>query len=125
VTRLRLDAAPLSPCSIAASETDVVVRKVGKRLPTLKALIDNPYTPGTVVLQERHGHGDYTYKSPLTLPWYHTGLPAVPIRWVCLTLKLSFNRKALCTDTSAQPIQILHWFRYSLATRSHLGSSSI
>ncbi len=102
----------------------VVLAPVGKRLATLKTLIDNPYTPWhTVLVKDWYGHGDYTLQiTSHTAVWYHTGLPAVPIRWVLLKdPKGQFQPQALlCTDTSAQPIQILHWFRYSLATRSHL-----
>jgi len=89
--------------------------QVGKRLPTLKTLVDNPYTPWhTVVVKDWYGHGDYTLQiTSHTAVWYHTGLPAVPIRWVLLKDPLGqFQPQALlCTDTSAQPIQILHWFR--------------
>jgi len=36
------------------------------------------------------------YKSPHTAVWYHTGLPAVPIRWVLLKdPKAQFQPKAL------------------------------
>ena len=65
--------------------------------------------------------------------WYHTGLPAVPIRWVLVKdPKGKFQPQALlCTDTSAQPIQILHWFRQRWQlevtfeeVRAHLGVES-
>jgi hypothetical protein len=109
--------------------------KVGKRLPTLKALIDNPYTPWhPVVVKDWYGHGDYTLQiTSHTAVWYHTGLPAVPIRWVLLKDPLGqFQPQALlCTDTSVQPIQILHWFRQRWQlevtfeeVRAHLGVES-
>lgn len=65
--------------------------------------------------------------------WDHTGLPAVPIRWVLVKdPKGKFQPQALlCTDTSAQPIQILHWFRQRWQleatfeeVRAHLGVES-
>lgn len=35
-------------------------RKVGQRLPGLKALVDNPYTPWhKVVIKDWYGQGDY------------------------------------------------------------------
>ena len=60
--------------------------QVGKRLPTLKALIENPYTPWqTVVVKDWYGHGDYTLQiASHTAVWYHTGLPVLPIRWVLI-----------------------------------------
>jgi hypothetical protein len=61
VTRLRLDAALYHPAPKRQAKQMGRPRKVGKRLPTLKALIDNPYTPWhTVVLKDWYGHGDYT-----------------------------------------------------------------
>lgn len=90
-------------------------RKVGKRLPTLKALLENPYTPWqTVVVKDWYGHGNYTLQiTSHTAVWYHTGLPALPIRWVLVKDPLGkFEPQALlCTNLSAQPMQILQWFR--------------
>ena len=56
--------------------------QVGKRLPTLKALLENPYTPWqTIVIKDWYGHGDYTLQIVSHIAvWYHTGLPALPIR---------------------------------------------
>lgn len=52
VTRLRLDAALYHPAPERQAKQLGRPRKVGKRLPTLKALIDHPYTPWyTVVLR--------------------------------------------------------------------------
>lgn len=82
VTRLRLDAALYHPAPERQAKQMGRYRLVGKRLPTLKALIENPYTPWeTVVLQDWYGQGDYTLQvASHTAVWYHTGLPAVPIR---------------------------------------------
>ena len=135
VTRLRLDAALYHPAQSRQEKQMGRPRKVGKRLPTLKSLVDNPYTPWhTVVLKDWYGHGDYTLQiTSHTAVWYHTGLPAVPIRWVLLKdPKGQFQPQALlCTDTSAQPIQILHWFRQRWQlevtfeeVRAHLGVES-
>jgi hypothetical protein len=62
--------------------------------------------------------------------WYHTGLPALPIRWVLIKdPKNKFEPQALlCTDLSAQPMEILQWFRQRWQVevtfeevRTHLG----
>ncbi|MCG8362768.1 MAG: hypothetical protein MJA27_05470, partial [Pseudanabaenales cyanobacterium] len=90
-------------------------RKVGQRLLGLKALIDNPYTPWrTVVMKDWYGQGDYALElASSTAVWYHTGMSAVPLRWVLIQdPKGRFETQALlCTDVSADPIQILRWFR--------------
>ena len=129
VTRLRWMLPFITLLLSAKRNKWVVHAQVGKRLPTLKALIDNPYTPWhTVVVKDWYGHGDYTLQiTSHTAVWYHTGLPAVPIRWVLLKdPKGQFQPQALlCTDTSAQPIQILHWFRQRWQLEvTFLGSSS-
>ena len=109
-----------------------VLASVGKRLPALKDLIENPYTPWqTVVVKDWYGHGDYTLQiASHTAVWYHTGLPALPIRWVLIKdPKNKFEPQALlCTDLSAEPTQILQWFRFRWQVevtfeevRSHLG----
>lgn len=132
VTRLRLDAALYHPAPERQAKQMGRPRKVGKRLPTLKALIDNPYTPWhTVVAQDWYGHGDYTLQiTSHPAVWYHTGLPAVPIRWVLLKdPKGKFEPQALlCTDLLVLPEQIVHWFRQRWQlevtfeeVRAHLG----
>lgn len=62
--------------------------------------------------------------------WYHSGMPAVPLRWV-LTKDPTGRRdpKAfLCTDLGADPLDILRWFvrRWAVEVafeevRRHLG----
>ena len=62
--------------------------------------------------------------------WYHSGMSVVPIRWVLVRdPKGKFETKAfLCTDQSADPVQILKWFirRWQVGVtfqevRTHLG----
>ncbi len=86
VTRLRLDAALYHPAPERQAQQMGRPRKVGSRLPTLKALVENPYTPWeTVVVSDWYGQGDYSLQvASHTAVWYHTGLPAVPIRWVLI-----------------------------------------
>lgn len=135
VTRLRLDAALYHPAPERQAKQMGRPRKVGKRLPTLKGLIENSYTPWeTIVLQDWYAQGDYTLKvASHTAVWYHTGLPAVPIRWVLIQdPKGRFEPQALlCTDLWAQPRQILQWFRQRWQlevtfeeVRAHLGVES-
>ena len=132
VTRLRLDAALYQPPLLRQPKQMGRPRKVGKRLPTLKALLENPYTPWqSVIVRDWYGHGEYTLQiASHTAVWYHTGLPALPIRWVLVKdPKGKFESQALlCTNLSAQPIQILQWFRQRWQVevtfeevRSHLG----
>lgn len=88
---------------------------MGKRLPTLKTLLSDSKTnwqPVTI-----HGwYGGRSYDVQVvsqTAVWYHTGLPALPIRWVLVKdPKGKFEPQAfLCTDLCATPQQILEWFR--------------
>lgn len=135
VTRLRLDAALYYPAPERQAGQMGRPRKVGQRLPTLKGLIENPYTPwDTVVVQDWYAQGNYALEvASHTAVWYHTGLPAVPIRWVLIQdPNGKFEPQALlCTDLSAQPSQILQWFRQRWQlevtfeeVRAHLGVES-
>lgn len=132
ITRLRLDAGLYQPAPPRQPKPMGRPRKVGKRLPTLKALIDNPYTPWqTVVLKDWYGQGDYPLLiASATAVWYKTGMPAVPIRWVLIKdPKGKFEPQALlCTDLLAARVQILQWFRQRWQVevtfeevRAHLG----
>jgi len=69
-------------------------RRVGKRLPALKALVENPYTPWeTRVVSVEYGQGDYSLQVASRRCGI-TGLPAVPIRWVLIQdPKVSFHLK--------------------------------
>jgi len=115
VTRWRLDAALYQPTPPRQPKQMGRPRKVGKRLPLLKAPIENPYTPWqTIIVKDWYGHGDYTLQiASHTAVWDHTGLPALPIHWVLVKdPKGKFEPQALvCTNLLAQPIQILQWFR--------------
>lgn len=132
VTRLRLDAQLYCPAPPRTPGTLGRPRRVGQRLPGLKALVDNPYTPWqTVVMEDWYGQGDYSLEiASSTAVWYRSGLPAVPIRWVLIKdPKGRFETQALlCTDVNTDPIQILKWFRLRWQVevtfeevRAHLG----
>jgi hypothetical protein len=65
-----------------------------------------------------------------TAVWHHTGLPAVPVRWVLVRDPAGgFDPQALlCTDLGAEPAEALAWFvrRWSVEVtfaeaRRHLG----
>ena len=135
VTRLRLDAELYQPAPLRRPKQMGRPRKVGKRLPSLKALVNNPYTPWqTVEIKDWYGQGDYPlHVTSATAVWYKTGMPAVPIRWVLIKdPKGKFDTQALlCTDLMATPVQILQWFRSRWQVevtfeeaRAHLGVES-
>lgn len=132
VTRLRLDAALYDPAPQRQPKQMGRPRKVGKRLPTLKSLLDAPQTDGQTLTIEGWygGRACELQVTSQTAVWYHTGLPAVPIRWV---LVKDPNGKIepqafLSTDVNATPEQILLWFRQRWQVevtfeevRAHLG----
>lgn len=135
VTRLRLDAALYHPAPGRQAKQLGRPRKVGKRIPSLQELVGNPYTPWeTIVLSDWYGQGNYTLQVvSCTAVWYHTGLPPVPIRWVLIQDPQGHfpTQALLCTDLSAQPQQILKWFRWRWQlevtfeeVRTHLGVES-
>ena len=132
VTRLRLDAPLYKPAPPRQPRQMGRPRKVGQRLPGLKARVDSPHTPWrTVVVRDWYGQGDYTLKiASATAVWDKTGMPAVPIRWVLIVdPKDKFDPQALlCSDLTAAPKDILHWFRQRWQVevtceevRAHLG----
>jgi hypothetical protein len=82
VTRLRLDAALYDPAPERQAKQMGRPRKVGKRLPTLKSLLDASQTTWQT-LTIAGWYGGRTCQLQViskTAVWYHTGLPAVPIR---------------------------------------------
>jgi hypothetical protein len=132
VTQLRLDAALYEPAPQLKSRPIGRPRKKGKRLPTLSQVLTNKQTVWeTVRINNWYGQGPTQVEiTSDTAVWYHSGMPAVPIRWVLIRdPKGRFETKALlCTDQSADPIQILKWFvrRWQVEVtfqevRTHLG----
>jgi hypothetical protein len=132
VTRLRLDAALYEPAPERRSKQTGRPRKKGRRLPTLQQVANDRATrwqPVTV-------RGWYGARERIveivsgTCVWYHTGLPAVPIRWVLIRdPQGKFDTQALlCTSLEAAPLQVLEWFvrRWQVEVtfeeaRAHLG----
>jgi hypothetical protein len=84
VTRLRLDAALDAPAPARQAGHMGRPRKQGKRLPTLTRLLVIPQTVGRpVAITPWYGQGPRVVETTSDPGvWYHTGLPAVPIRWV-------------------------------------------
>ncbi len=132
VTQLRLDAALFEPAPPSKPGTIGRPRKKGKRLPKLNQVLINEQTVWeTVRVDNWYGQGPTQVEiTSDTAVWYHTGMPAVPIRWVLIRdPKGKFETKALlCTDRSTAPIQILQWFvsRWQVEVtfqevRAHLG----
>lgn len=82
VTRLRLDAALSDPAPERQPKQMGRPRKVSKRLPTLKSLLDAPQPTWQVLTIEGWygGRACELQVTSETAVWYHTGLPAVPIR---------------------------------------------
>lgn len=132
VTQLRLDAALYEPAPERKTGTQGRPRKKGKRLPTLNDVLAAPTTNWQKVTAE-NWYGQGPTQAEITsgcAVWYHSGMPAVPIRWVLVRdPKGKFKTRALlCTDQSAEPIQILKWFirRWRVEVtfqevRTHLG----
>ncbi|MGJ3248144.1 MAG: transposase [Elainellaceae cyanobacterium] len=115
VTRLRLDTERYDPPPVRRPKQMGRPRKVGRRLPALKALVNTPYTPWqSVTMTDWYSRGDYGLQiTSATALWYKTGMPAVPIRWVLIRdPKGNFETQVLLyTNLSATPEQILYWFR--------------
>lgn len=132
VTCLRLDAALYEPAAARQKGQMGRPRHKGKRLPTLSTILANPKTMWQQVKVEGW-YGGIEREVELvsdTAVWYHTGLPAVPIRWLLVRdPQGKFESPAfLCTNLSATPAQTLLWFRQRWQlevtfeeVRSHLG----
>ncbi len=132
VTQLRLDAQLFEPAPERTSKTKGRPRKKGNKLPKLTEVLVDPQTNWrTETVANWYGKGPTEVEiTSGTAVWYSSGKPPVPIRWVLVRdPKGKFETRAfLCTDLSAEPIQILEWFvgRWQLEVtfqevRAHLG----
>jgi hypothetical protein len=132
ITRLRLDAALYEPAPQRKRGQMGRPRKKGKRLPTLKQVAAAPQTRWQPVrVRAWYGEGERPVEVISgTCVWYHTGKPAVPIRWVLVRdPQAKFSTQALLsTKLDAEPVQILQWFvrRWTVEVtfeevRAHLG----
>jgi hypothetical protein len=132
VTQLRLDAALYEPAPKPKRGTIGRPRKKGARLPSLNDVLADAHTAWQrVTVNNWYGKGPTEVEiTSDTAVWYHSGKPVVPLRWVLVRdPKGAFESRALlCTDQSADPIEILQWFvsRWQLEVtfqevRTHLG----
>ncbi len=132
VTQLRLDAALYEPAPQPQLRPIGRPRKKGKRLPKLnQVLISEQTVWETIRVENWYGQGPTQVEiTSDTAVWYHSGMPAVPLRWVLIRdPNGKFDTRALlCTDQSATPLQILQWFvlRWRVEVtfqevRAHLG----
>ena len=131
ITRLRLDAALYEPAPPRRPGQNGRPRVKGKRLPTLKELLDFPDTYWTEVLPAWYDGTTRTVEfASQTALWHHSGKHPVPIRWVLIRDPLGqFRPQALLsTDLEVPPVQIVEWFvlRWQLEVtfqevRAHLG----
>ncbi len=132
VVRFRLDAALYEPAAPRHPAQQGRTRKKGARLPTLAQVAANKQTRWQRHIV-RYWYGELKRTIEITsgtAVWFHSGHPAVPIRWVVVRDPLGkFKTQALlCTDLQAQPQQIVEWFvqRWQLEVtfrevREHLG----
>ncbi len=114
VVRFRLDAALYEPVAPRGTGQLGRPRKKGKRLPTLAQIAADPKTVWQSQIV-RYWYGELKRAIEITTGtavWYHSGLPAVPIRWVMVRDPLNkFKTQALlCTDVKAEPVQMVEWF---------------
>jgi hypothetical protein len=86
ITRLRLDAALYEPVPMRKAGQVGRSRKKGKRLPTLEATTQQADTCWqTLIFSQWYGHKEKCMQIATgTALWYHSGKPAVAIRWVLL-----------------------------------------
>jgi hypothetical protein len=114
VTRLRLDAALYQPAPFRPPGTNGRPRKKGKRLPTLRHVLNQQTTVWQRLLVPGwYGEGDRIIEvCTRSAVWYHTGLPPVPIRWVLIRdPQERFDPQALlCTDLTQNALTIVSWF---------------
>jgi DDE superfamily endonuclease len=132
ITRLRLDAGLYEPPPVRCPKQMGRPRIKGKRLPTLATLLTTPNRSWqSVTIENWYGNQPRTVEILSdTALWYHTGLPAVPIRWILVRdPDGKFKPQAfLCTNLTTAPVQILTWFRLRWQVevtfeevRAHLG----
>ena len=132
VTRMRKDARLFDPPSHYEDKPGRPARK-GKRQPLLSARITDPATRWLRVVQSSRtswrNNGWIEYTSGTAL-WHHGGKPIVPILWVLVRYPGGRREPEafLCTDTSAEPRDVLDCFnrRWAVETtyeeaRAHLG----
>jgi hypothetical protein len=132
ITRFRLDASLYAPAPPRKRGQNGRPRKKGDRVPKLEKVLADKRTHWTTVII-RNWYGERRRRIEFvsgTAVWFHSGLPALPIRWVLIRdPKGKFKSQALlCTDLTVKPKQIVESFvlRWQLEVtlhevRTHLG----
>jgi hypothetical protein len=132
ITRLRLDAALYDPAPPRKPGQNGRPRKKGARRPTLQQMLTEPQTQWTPVMVN-HWYGGRRREVEVctdTAVWYHSGLPAVTVRWVLIRDPQDrFEPQALVTTgLTHTPKQMVAWFvrRWRMEVtfeeaRTHLG----
>ncbi len=131
VTRLRLDAALYDPAPARQPGTRGRPRLKGSRQPTLAHRLMDPNTAWQALMVRWYGGSKRQIEvATATTVWYHSGLPAVPIRWVLLRdpTERFAPQALLSTNLDAPAQQIVEWivWRWQLEVtfhevRTHLG----
>jgi DDE superfamily endonuclease len=128
VTRLRLEAALYEPAPFRPPRTNGRPRKKGKRLATLRHVLNNPTTSWQRLrVPSWYGEGDRVIEvCTQTAVWYHTGLPPVPLRWVLIRdPQQCFDPQGLALYGShPEPAHDGALVRAALASRSNLSGST-
>ena len=131
ISGLRLDAALFEPAPPRMPRQIGRPRLKGQRLPSPIALLDNPDVSWSrVSVPWKDGPARTLEITSETAVWYRWGRPPVHIRWVLIRDPLGQMRTQalVCTDTEADPLQIVQWFllRWRIEVtfqevRAHLG----
>jgi len=131
ITRLRLDAALYDPAPPREKGKKGAPRKKGARQPSLaERLRDGATLWETLSVRWYGGTTRQVELASGTAVWYHSGLPAVPLRWVLIRdPHEKFAPQALLSsDQTLSAQQIVEWFvlRWQLEVtfeeaRAHLG----
>ncbi len=114
VAKLRKDAARYQPAPPRQPGQIGRPRIVGARLPSPRAVLDDPATQWTTYLATGSDGGTTTVEPASGLAvWYHAGPPPLAMRWVVIKDSGEHLKPGalLCTDTAAEPLYILQWYR--------------
>jgi len=114
ITRLRLDAALYRPAGPYKKGTPGRPPKKGKKIAKLEARLTCETTSWTrVLVSQWYGRSNYSLDIATgTAVWYHSGMPALPIRWVLVrdpTGKLE-PKGFLSTNLALSALEILTFF---------------
>ena len=131
VAKLRKDAARYQPAPPRRPGQIGRPRIVGARLPSPRAVLDNPATQWTTYLATGSDGGTTTVEPASGLAvWYHSGQPPLAMRWVVVKDSGEHLKPGalLGTDTAAEPLHLLQWYllRWQVEVtfeelRAHLG----